>query len=101
MDYKGYKLYLQNKDGKFEQFTYEMAIETLQNQSRYIDQLRDRIDKAIELNNKIIVSTKEEIKINYNDEIYYIFNTGYTRLLAGWTNAILKGDEDNETNNNN
>lgn len=48
MDYKGHKLYLQNKDGKFEEFTYEMAIETISGQSQVIVELQNKIDKAIE-----------------------------------------------------
>lgn len=49
MDYKGHKLFLQNKDGKFEEFTFEMAIELITGQTKYIDELLDRIDKAINL----------------------------------------------------
>lgn len=48
MDYKGHKLYLQNKDGKFEEFTYEMAIETIGGQSQVIVELQNKIDKAME-----------------------------------------------------
>lgn len=44
MDYKGHKLYLQNKDGKFEEFTYEMAIETMMGQTKYIDELQKELE---------------------------------------------------------
>ena len=61
MDYKGHKLYLQNKDGKFEEFTYEMAIETMMGQTKYIDELLDRI-------NKVKDDLKKSLKFNRINE---------------------------------
>lgn len=84
-----YKFFVRNKDGKFEQFTYEMAIETLQNQSRYIDQLRDRIDKAI----KDLELTRE---YNREENNLLQIDVGHLNYLI----RILKGDEQDETNNN-
>lgn len=90
MDYKGHKLYLQNKDGKFEEFTYEMAIETIGGQSQVIVELQNKIDKAIEY---IYENAYDE------DKKYAIDDIGGTDLDTLLN--ILKGSDNIETNNNN
>lgn len=87
MDYKGHKLYLQNKDGKFEEFTYEMAIETIGGQSQVIVELQNKIDKAIEIIDLI------------KPELWNISNKLTYKLIDA--KNILKGDGNNEANNNN
>lgn len=79
MDYKGYKLYLQNKDGKFEEFTFEMAIELISGQTKYIDELENRINKVKDnLKNTLKFNKINEYK-NYIcmdiDHIDYLIKT--------------------------
>jgi len=88
MDYKGHKLYLQNKDGKFEEFTYEMAIETMIGQSQGLDELQNRINKAKEIyenRNSIKYKKKRFMEGKNTSDLMY---------------EVLK-EEKNETNNNN
>ena len=86
MDYKGHKLYLQNKDGKFEEFTYEMAIETISGQSQVIVELQNKIDKAIDYIEKFIPIDSDTILMRERQRDYLL--------------EILKGSDNNETNNN-
>lgn len=92
MDYKGHKLYLQNKDGKFEEFTYEMAIETMIGQTQVADELQNRINKVEDDLKKSLKFNRINEYKNYIcmdiDHIYYLIKT-------------LEGAETNETNNNN
>jgi len=86
MDYKGHKLYLQNKDGKFEEFTFEMAIELISGQTKYIDELQNKIDKVI---NILELSSQNKGMCTRPET-----DTIQSALI------ILKGDDNNETNNN-
>lgn len=72
MDYKGHKLYLQNKDGKFEEFTYEMAIETMMGQTQVADELQNRINKAIEYIEKFIPIDSDTILMRERQREYLL-----------------------------
>lgn len=86
MDYKGHKLYLQNKDGKFEEFTYEMAIETMIGQTQVIDELQNKIKKVRQIIDRYtrVVDYDDEISMNVLFEI----------------EDILAKEENNETSSN-
>ena len=88
MDYKGHKLYLQNKDGKFEKFTYEMAIETITGQTKYIDELQKELEYYKE-NYERILEQYHNMKIEFEKYEPYFKGVDFINYLK-----TLEGGEE-------
>lgn len=86
MEYKGHKLFLKNKDGKFEEFTFEMAIELITGQTQVIDELQNKIKQVRQIIDRYtrVVDYDDEISMNVLFEI----------------DDILAKEDNNETSSN-
>ena len=89
-----YKLFLKNKDGKFEKITYEMAIKTITGQTQVIDELQKELEYYKQSYERI-VEQYHDMKIEFEKYEPYFQGIDFINYLK-----TLEGDEDNETNNN-
>lgn len=94
MDYKGHKLFLQNKDGKFEEFTFEMAIDTISGQTQVIDELQKELE-YYKQNYERILNQFHKMKIEFEKHEPYFQGIDFINYLK-----TLEGADDNETSSN-
>ena len=91
-----YKLFIQNVDGKFVEFTKDISWKIIQNQNGYIEFLRE---KALNIYN--CINNPKKIK-NIGD--YKMFKTGVityiNKELKDILNNNMQKEDNNETNNN-
>ena len=91
-----YKLFIQNADGKFVEFTKDISWKIIQNQNEYIEFLRKKV-----LNIYNCINNPKKIE-NIGD--YKMFKTGVityiNKELKDILNNNMQKEDKDETNNN-